>query len=256
MKLLNTQWLVMAAMVGLLTSNVACGGDGEGGKAGSSGGGTTGNAGTSGGGTGGGVAPRVSFTFDSSGDKQGWSLSTYVDTNYKNLGAATDPDSGVSLDGGMVPTFEWANEGDPAPGCMKLTTTFTGFKEYVDPQINLATPADLSLPSHNYIRARIRLASGTFPAGGIQFHASSGLQPPNNYVYVAAPFINASSLTLGTWITITLDTSAVENKDVPPRPFDPTQVIQIGIQFTTGDPFEGGVPVFGQAVFEIDTIQG
>jgi hypothetical protein len=37
--------------------------------------------------------------------------------------------------------------------------------------------------------------------------------------------------------------------------FDPTQIVQIGIQFTTGDPYEGGTLTFGQAVFEIDTVQ-
>src|SRR5262245_56236631 len=105
MKLFNKNWLLAAGAVGLLLTSVACGGGTEStGMAGYTGGGTTGSAGVSGGGTGGGQTPRVSFTFDSSGDKMGWALSTYVDTNYTNLGAATDPDSGVSLDGGMVPT--------------------------------------------------------------------------------------------------------------------------------------------------------
>jgi hypothetical protein len=96
--------------------------------------------------------------------------------------------------------------------------------------------------------------SGTFPAGGIQFHISSGLTGANAYVYVAAPFINSTSLTTGTWITISLDTSTVTPFDG--RTFDPSQIVQVGVQFTTGDPYEGGVPTFGQAVFEIDTVQG
>ena len=108
---------------------------------------------------------------------------------------------------------------------------------------------------HNIVRARIRLASGTFPAGGIQFHLSRGLTAPNNYVYVSAPFVNASSLVVGTWTQITLDTSVVSHHRRP-RVFDPSQIVQIGIQFTTGYPYAGDPPMFGQAVFEIDTISG
>ena len=105
------------------------------------------------------------------------------------------------------------------------------------------------------MKARIRLVSGTFPAGGIQFHVVERRSPaPNAYVYVSAPFINSTSLTPGTWITVNLDTSAV-CPDGRPRVFDPTQIVQIGVQFTTGDPYEGGTPTFGQAVFEIDTVQ-
>jgi hypothetical protein len=41
----------------------------------------------------------------------------------------------------------------------------------------------------------------------------------------------------------------------PTATWDPSQVVNIGVQFTTGSPYEGGVPAFGQAVFEIDTVQ-
>ncbi len=140
----------------------------------------------------------------------------------------------------------------PSPGSLKVTVTFTGFKQYIDPQINLPTPQDFS-GTHKIVKARIRLASGSFPAGGVQFHVSSGTQSPNAYVYVSALFINSTSLTVGQWITVNLDTSTVAPTDG--RVFDPTQIVQIGIQFTTGDPYEGGTLTFGQAVFEIDTVQ-
>ena len=251
MKFFSMRWLVVASLIGLgaagvLSSNVGCG-DGD------ATGGSGGGAGGSGGSGGGSVVPRYADTFDT--DKEMWTLSTYVDSNYKNLGAASDPDSGVNLDGGMVPTLEWSGAcGDPSPGCLKLTVTFSGFKEYVDPQVNVATPVDLMNGGHNIVRARIRLVSGTFPTGGIQFHVSSGLTGNNAYVYVSAPFVNSSSLVLGTWTQITLDTSTVSPTDG--RMFDPSQIVQFGIQFTTGDPFEGGTATWGQAVFEIDTISG
>lgn len=251
MKFFSMRWLVLASLIGfgatgIVSSNVGCG-DSD----------ATGNGGSGGGagGSGGAVVPRYADTFDT--DKEMWQLSDYVDANYKNLGAAAAPDSGVSLDGGMVPTLEWSGAcGDPSPGCLKLTVTFSAFKEYVDPQVLIPTPVDFMTGGHNIVRARIRLASGTFPAGGIQFHLSSGLTAPNNYVYVSAPFVNASSLVVGAWTQITLDTSVVTNTENPPRVFDPSQIVQIGIQFTTGDPYAGDPPAFGQAVFEIDTISG
>ena len=132
--------------------------------------------------------------------------------------------------------------------------TFAGFQEYVDPQVNVSPVVDFMTGGHNFVRARIRLVSGTFATGGVQFHVSSGMSGANAYVYVSAPFINASSLVAGTWTPITLDTSTVTPTDG--RVFDPSQIVKIGIQFTTGDPFEGGTPTFGQVVFEIDTITG
>ena len=38
--------------------------------------------------------------------------------------------------------------------------------------------------------------------------------------------------------------------------FDPTQIVQIGIQFASGGAFDGGSPPSGPIVLEIDTIQG
>jgi hypothetical protein len=249
MKFFSLRWLVLASLigfgaVGVASSNVGCGDSGGTGQAGAGGGA---------GGSGGAVAPRYIDAFEN--DNENWTLSTYVDANYVNLGAASDPDSGVSLDGGAAPTLTWSGScGDPSPGCLRLTVTFSAFKQYVDPQVNLATPVDFMSGGHNFVRARIRLASGTFPAGGVQFHISSGLTAPNNYVYASAPFINAGSLVVGTWTMITLDANTLSATDG--RVFDPSQIVQIGIQFTTGDPYAGDPPAFGDAVFEIDTISG
>src|SRR5438876_3003086 len=131
-----------AGFAGVVSSNVSCGSSND--KVDGSGGGTGGH----GGGGGSTVPPRFSNTFDT--DKQGWTLSDYVDSNYFNWGATTAPDSGVSLDGGVAPTIDWANEGDPNPGSLQVTVTFTGFKQYIDPQINLPTPQDFS-GTHNIV---------------------------------------------------------------------------------------------------------
>jgi hypothetical protein len=254
MKLLTIRWLVLISLVGavfagVLTSNVGCGGSDNNAKAGS--GGSSGG-GTSGGGTGGGgVTLKFSNTFDT--DKQGWVLSQYVDSNYFNWGATTDPDSGVGLDGGMAPSLDWSSaDGDPNPGSLKVTVTFSGFKQYIDPKVNISTPIDLT---GRIVKARARLVSGSFPSGGVQFHISSGLTGPNAYCYVAAQFVNSTSFTVGNWITLQLDTSTVSSASGTCT-FDASQIVEMGVQFTTGDPYEGGTPAFGQAVFEIDSIQG
>ena len=257
MKHLKIRWVLLvvvvgAAAIGAFTSNVGCGSsdNGKAGSGGSSGGGTSGGGTTGTGGSGGGVTLKYSNTFDS--DKQMWVLSTYVDSNYFNWGATTDPDSGVGLDGGMAPSLDWSSaDGDPSPGSLATTVTFTGFKQYIDPKVNISTPVDLT---NRIVHARIRLKSGTFPAGGVQFHISSGLTGPNAYCYAAAPFVNSTSLSAN-WITVNLDTSTVVSASGACT-FDPSQIVEMGVQFTTGDPYEGGTLTFGQAVFEIDTVQG
>jgi hypothetical protein len=247
MKFSSIRWVFVAGVLGALVAGVVSSNVGCGDSSSTGGGGSTGTGGGGGSGGGGGAfVARYSDTFDT--DKEMWTLSDYADANYFNWGAALNPDTGVSLDGGVAPTLEWSGTtGDPNPGSLKVTVTFTGFKQYIDPMVNLATPQDFS-GTHGIVRARIRLASGTFPSGGIQFHVSSG----TGWVYVSAPFINSNSLTVGQWITINLDTSTVASTT---GTFDPTQIVQIGIQFTTGDPYEGGTLTFGQAVFEIDTVQ-
>ena len=141
---------------------------------------------------------------------QSWTLSDYVDATYFNWGATTNPDSGVGLDGGVAPTLAWSSStGDPNPGSLRVTVTFTGFRQYIDPQVLLSPPQDFS-GTHKTVKARIRLVSGTFPSGGVQFHVSSGTTGPNAYVYVSSQFVNSTSLTPGNWISISLVTDAVD----------------------------------------------
>src|SRR5262249_14347914 len=78
--------------------------DGGSGTAGGGGGGGSG-------GSGGGVALRFRNTFDT--DKQGWTLSDYVDANYFNSGATPNPDTGGGLAGGgaTAPDFTRSDGG-------------------------------------------------------------------------------------------------------------------------------------------------
>ena len=163
MKFSSIRWLFIAGVVGagitgVVSSNVGCG---DSGSTADGGGGSTGTGGGSGGG---GASRRGSPTPSTPTSSRGRSATTSTPTT--STGAPRlNPDSGVGLDGGVAPTLEWSStDGDPTPGSLKVTVTFTGFKQYIDPQVNLPTPQDFS-GTHSLVKARIRLVSGTFPAG-------------------------------------------------------------------------------------------
>jgi hypothetical protein len=255
MKVLNFRWLLLISVIGLgtagvVSTNVGCGS--------SSSGGSDGGAGTGGhGGTGGGhdaapYASMLNFTFDS--NLQGWALSTYNDATYFNFGVLTDPDSGVSANGKVVPTFVWTADdqaGVAGHGSAKVDVTYTDYNQYIDPTVNLSSPVDLSTPGV-FVYFNIKLVSGTFN-GGIQLHISSGLSGPNAYTY-AAQFFNATgTLHQGQWIQLALDPNSLVASDSS-KTFDPSQIVQLGVQFTTGSAQDGGAPPAGEVVFQIDTI--
>jgi hypothetical protein len=104
------------------------------------------------------------------------------------------------------------------------------------------------------LKLKVKLVSGSLGSGGLMFHVSSGVTAPNNYVYASAPWKNGSDLVAGTWTMVALDASTLSSSDS--RPFDPAQIVQIGIQFASGSAVDGGAPPSGPIVIEIDTIKG
>ena len=268
MKILATRWLPVAA--GLVVLGGACSstsntkGAGTGGKVGSggastgsggsssgsggtntgsggtstgSGGASTGNGGTSAGSGGGGVATDAGagasfgYTFDAT--MQGFGLNNYVPgPPQKNLAA---PDSGAS------PTLVFDPlEGSPTPGSLKLTASFTDFSQLVDVAVGIQPAVNLAGKT---IHALVRLNSGTFPVGmGATLHAGTGM----SYAYGAGAY---TSLVAGTWTDLTLDLTKQT------APFDPTIVVQIGIQFYSGDRQDAGAfPGPVDVVIQIDGI--
>jgi len=268
MKFSQIRWLFVAGAVsalaaGVVSSNVGCGSDsskgGSTGTAGTSGGtaGTTGTAGTSGGGStgsaGSGVTPRINYTFDTatSSDSTSWKLNDYIDgVPAKNLGAYMKADAGLNL--ANPPSIQWASddsEGSSSSGSMKITVSFTEFGQYVDPVYNLPAVVDLS---NRTLTMKIRLVSGTFSTGGVQFHFGTG----SSYVYSAGMWVNGTDLS-STWKILSIDTSTAVAADPSQQAnFDPSMVIQVGVQIGTGGATDGGVPMEGPLVLEIDTVKG
>ena len=179
-------------------------------------------------------ASRLSSTFDK--DTQGWVLSDFLPPPpFINLALTVPP-------GGTPTTFGFtAADGDPSPGALAVGVTFTDFDQNVDAILNVFPPVDLS---GRTLHARVRLASGSFPVGGLQLHASTGPA-----FLFAGSFLNADALASGAWVPVEFELGAVTEPG-----FDPTQVVQVGVQFFSGSPFGGTFPGPASAVFEIDTV--
>lgn len=169
--------------------------------------------------------PALSHTFDKT--TQGYALTTTITTP----------------DGGTVPALTWdGTVGDPTPGSLKITAEFTGYNQKLDAAVNISPLLNLT---GKVIHAKVRLDSGTVPAGYVQVHASSG----TSYVFVNSA---GSGLTAGSFIDVPLDLTAAHTANAN---FDPTQVIQVGVQIGTGSGPEGGAfPTPTPLTFHIDSI--
>jgi endoglucanase len=180
----------------------------------------------------------VSYPFDVG--SEGWSLGTYDgDPVLRNIAVSVPP-------GGAPTSFLFdVADGDPSsgPGSMKVTTVFTALDQYVD------TIVGFGQPGFNWtgktLHAMVRLASGDFPDGGVNFYALSGA----GFAFTGV-FTGSDQFPPGEWVPLTLDLNAGTQPG-----FDPSEVVQIGIQFYSG--FSDGGGTFtgsGPAVFEIDTV--
>jgi hypothetical protein len=245
--------LIVATAVGfagLVSSNVGCGDSNDkSGTAGSSGGGSGGSTGS--GGSGGQKPAKLSYTFDTStsSDSMNWKLNDYIDASpAKNLGAYSKPDAGLSLTD--PPTFEWASddsESGASSGSMKISVTFSEYGQYVDPVINISPVVDLS---NSTLSMKVRLLSGTFTNGGVQFHFST----TTSYTYGAGQWMDATTFTNNSWKITSIDT-ATASPATAGAAWDPSMVIQIGVQITSGTMTATSTLPTGRLVFEIDTVQ-
>ena len=171
----------------------------------------------------------VNYTFDS--DTQGWFINTWEDPEHNNIGAFVP-------EGATPPSLEFSlTSGNPTPGALVLTAPFTAPDQFLDVSVdpNVSRPGLLSLTGRK-VRARLRLVSGSAPH--VQLSASSA----PDYAFFGA-FVDSSQLIVGEWLTVELD-FATSTDPI----FDPTQILQLGVQVSSVDPSGGPV------VIEIDTI--
>jgi hypothetical protein len=257
---MNMRLIIVAGLAGALATAVGCGSSGSsstdagGGKGGGTGGGGGkggsggGAGGAAGGGTGGGAGGTpglVNHLFNT--DAEGFVLNNYADPARINLAGNYMGDGGIDA-GTAAPTLTWDSAvGNPSAGSLKITATWTNYDQYVDVVINQGqpTPGLLNLAGKT-LHAMVMLDSATLPPSfGVQLHASTG---PNYSSYGNGAF---TTLTMGTWVPLTLDLSTVTSTG-----WDPTMVVQIGVQLSSGGvPADAGT--FGSPLtvtFHVDTI--
>jgi hypothetical protein len=204
--------------------------------AGGSGGAAAGGGGVAGqGGAGGGATPAVaSFLYDFDTGAQGFVLNTLAAVG--NLATTT-------ADGGTLPTFAWdGTVGDPTSGSLKVTVDFTGYGQFVQSTIDVNPPINATGKT---IHVFVRLDSGAFLGGAQILAQSAGGQ--------VAPASTLTTLAAGTaWKELTLDLTAAHTASAS---FDPSQLTEISIQFTSGsNPADGGAFTPVNAVFHIDSV--
>jgi hypothetical protein len=241
----------------LVTAVAALGCGSSGGSAKDSGG--TGGGGGHGGSGGGGVdagPPITLFNFNTANNLQTWSFSTYADAMSLNLtglypidgggGDASAPDAGAS----MAPALTWDSvdaDGSGSSGSLKVTVTYTDFKQYVDVATAAFPPTDL-LNKVLHVKIFLDTPDSALPnVFAVQVHASSA-----GYIYADSQTM-ITALTVGQWNDVLFDLSAPQYQATG---FDPSMIIQVGVQFvvnpagTAGTAF--GAPV--DAVFHIDDV--
>ena len=240
-----------AAFAGVISSNVGCG-DSSNGTAGSGGSSGGGSGGTTGNGGGGGQKPvKLSYTFDTADQlatRTMWKLNDYIDAASppKNLGWYSKGDAAIA----SLPIFEWASddsESSTSSGSMKITVTFTDYGQYVDPVINSARRRR---PSNSTLALKVRLLSGNFSNGGVQFHFST----TQSYTYGAGQWMDATTFTNNS-VEDHVDRHGDRVAGHGGRAWDPSMVIQIGVQITSGTMTATSTLPTGPLVFEIDTVQ-
>jgi hypothetical protein len=150
-------------------------------------------------------------------------------------------------DGGAIPTVTFdSTTGAPTPGSIAVTLPFNGYNQGYTIQQDVAPAADLSGKT---LHAQVRLdavdgGTPSFPSGYLQLFIQSA-----GFKYANGP---AKGLTAGAWTDLTL---TVSTPNYMSAGYDPTQIIQVGVQFGTGGMPDGGV--FGAATspkFHIDSI--
>jgi hypothetical protein len=247
--------IVFTAAAMFLGAAAAAGGCGSsnGSVPGGGGGTSAGSGGTTGGGGATGFDPTTPIpttgtiveTFDTSTD--GFTVNNYVDTGNTtpgtgsaNLGAA---DSGTAAD----VLLAWDSAvGSPTAGSMMITAPFTGSNQYVDVLKAVKPSADWT---GKKLHVRVKVDSGfvtsmTGVLGIVQPYADTGTTYTFGTMMAFVPAGNA-------WHDYTIDLAALAGTTPSGAtvPFDPTMIVQYGIQFQTGS----GAATDTTAVFHVDS---
>lgn len=191
---------------------------------------------TGGGATGGGAsAVTPVYTFDT--DTQGFKIQD------SSAAAGVDP----VLKADVMSSFN-AADGSPNPGSLQLDIPYTAASQYVSTGVNIAPPG-VNLTGKT-LKAMVKIASGYGSAADLMTapgNAKLYIKTGATYVYASGPVANITSI--GTWTAVDFNTAApAYSADM--AAYDPTQVLEIGIQFDTNS----GSTTAAPAVVLVDSI--
>lgn len=181
------------------------------------------------------------FSFDTC--DEGWHLADILDPVLTNLGARAP--AGPSAPPGPATLTFVATDGDPSPGALQLTATFTVYGQYADALYIFGGPGtDLTGKT---LRARVRLLAGSLFDRGVQLVAFSG---PSS-VQTDGPMLDAGTLSDGAWASVDFALDPARSAT-----FDPSHVTGFAVRLRTGSPSaESTFPSDGgPTVIEIDDV--
>jgi len=196
-------------------------------------GGTAADDGTNGGEGGAPSEPESELAYGFDEDVQGWIV------QYSSSGPEGDPVPPVPLND---ITVEWSeDEGNP-DGALRAEIPYDSASQYVGFGVSLSQDEAIDLTGR-IVYADVKIVSGvgdeddllTNPAGA-KIYAKSGA----TYVYANGSYNNVD--TIGEWITISFDIEYPQFVDEANGVFDPSDVLELGIQFDTGSTSTSATP--------------
>jgi len=115
-----------------------------------------------------------------------------------------------------------SSAGSPDPGSLKVVAPYTGANQYVDIQKSMTnSPQDWRGKT---LHVRLKVADGTYP-GGAQVYV---ITVPNQYVF-GGTFTNVAKNNNWQEFTVNVDAPMTQNSG-----YDPSQIIEVGVQLNTG----------------------
>ncbi len=177
-------------------------------------------------------SPETTFLFTFDRDYQGFTIEDYRPGGGNLYG----------VDGGAPLGLLWdGTVGYPTAGSLRLGATYTDYNQFVFVSLTASPTFDVTGKTLHAWVALDPIGCGMPFSGTVQLQASSD---PNHPV-LGTP----TALTPGRWTELTLDLSN------PPSTFDPTQLVQLAMTFSSGPSPDGGrFPGSLPVVFHIDSI--
>jgi hypothetical protein len=180
-------------------------------------------------------------TFDACAD--GWWLHDVADPLLTNL-AARGSNGAPATPGAAALAFV-ASDGDPDPGALQLTATFTGLDQYAEAIYGFdGVGVDLGGKT---LRAQVRLVAGPLSGGGVQLVAFSS----PSYIEADGPVLDAAALPVGQWVSLEFALDPARSAT-----FDPSQVESFAVRLRSGSATAGATftPGGGATTIEIDSV--